>query len=148
MTDIYTIKNLLFFLPYIKKDTWYMLGIGIIVYCIYIIYLIVYERYNKTKETLSPANISSKQSFHDMLDTLSLDDIYFFERLSLIIRTYLEDSEQVLLATKKTHNDIQTESISHEFKEILNICAYYEYSPDEATIDKKTEIIKHLKMRL
>ena len=50
MTDIHTIKNLLYFFPYLKEETWYMIGIGSVVYAIYIAYLIAFERYYKAQE--------------------------------------------------------------------------------------------------
>lgn len=53
MTDIYTIKNLLYFVPYLKTETWYMLGIGIVVYAIYIAYLIAFERYYASQAGIS-----------------------------------------------------------------------------------------------
>lgn len=143
MTDINTIKNLLYFLPYLKKETWYMLGIGIIVYVIYIIYLIVFERYYKTQN--NRFNPLEKKSVHDALNNLQIEDIHFFERLSFIIRSHLEDSEQVPLATKKTTKDIHGEFLSREFKEVLEICTYYEYTKERANQEKKIETLERLK---
>lgn len=143
MTDINTIKNLLYFLPYLKEETWYMLGIGIIVYLIYIIYLIIFERYYKTQN--NRLNSLEKKSIHDILDNLQIEDIHFFERLSFIIRSHLEDSEQVPLATKKTPKDIHGEFLSREFKEVLEICTYYEYTKEIANQEKKIETLERLK---
>lgn len=104
MTDIHTIKNLLMFLPYLKEETWYMLGAGIIIYVIYIIYLVAFERYYTSQKIVPEA--PEKRSIRDALSTIQIDDIHFFEKLSLAIRTHLEDSHQVPLATKKTQQDI------------------------------------------
>lgn len=100
MSDIHTIKNLLNFFPYLKEETWYMLGIGIVVYTIYIAYLIVFERYYKTQNNTLKS--PEKKSIWEALNSLSVEDACFFERLSFIIRSHLEDSKQVPLATKKT----------------------------------------------
>lgn len=144
MIDIHTIKNLIYFFPYLKEETWYMLGIGIIVYSIYIAYLIAFERYYKT-QNISPVHPAQEKSFLDILDSLSIDDIRFFEHLSFIIRSHLEDSRQVPLATKKTPSDIRGESISREFKEVLDICTYYEYTEAFADTEKKLAILERLK---
>jgi len=106
MTDIHTIKNLLYFIPYLKVETWYMLGIGIAVYAIYIAYLIAFERYYKTQQNI-PDIAPEKESILHILNGVEIDDTRFFEKLSFIIRSHLEDSEQVPLATKKTPRDIR-----------------------------------------
>lgn len=145
MTDIHTIKNLLYFFPYLKEETWYMLGIGITVYVIYIAYLIAFERYYKSQNTLSNTPLPQEKSFLDILDNLQIEDIYFFERLSFLIRTYLEDSKQVPFATRKTRRDIRGELVSHELKEVLDICTHYEYAGEEANTEQKIEILERLK---
>lgn len=146
MIDIHTIKNLIYFFPYLKEETWYMLGIGVVVYAIYIAYLIAFERYYRSEHalTISP---QEEKSFREILNRLSedIDDIHFFERLSFIIRSHLEDSRQVPLATKKTPSDIREESISREFKEVLDVCTYYEYTEEQADTGKKIEILERLK---
>ena len=141
MTDINTIKNLLDFIPYLKGNTWDIIGIGIVIYIIYIAYIMAFERYYKIHN--SP--VSQKKTFHETIDTIQVDDVHFFEHLSFIIRSHLEDSEQVLLATKKTRKDIYKESASLELKEILNICTYHEYTQEKATTQKKMEILEQLK---
>ncbi|MFA6090894.1 MAG: hypothetical protein WC774_03915 [Candidatus Gracilibacteria bacterium] len=144
MTDIYTIKNLLDFIPYLKKETWYMIEIGIIVYAIYIGYLIAFERYYKAQhfiDTLLP----QEKSIEDLLNNLAIDDAYFFERLSFIIRSHLEDSEQVPLATKKTPKDIHGKFVSKEFQKILTECMHYQYGNQQADNDRKMEMLERLR---
>lgn len=145
MTDIHTIKNLIYFLPYLKEETWYMLGIGITVYIIYIAYLIAFERYYKSQNTALIITPVQEPFFLEKLHSLEVDDIHFFERLSFLIRSHLEESKQVPLATKKTRRDIHKESISPELGEILDICTYYEYTKDLASTEKKMEIMERLK---
>jgi len=127
MTDIYTIKNLLHFLPYLKEETWYMIGIGIIVYVIYIGYFIAFERYYKMQNNLHII-LPEEKSIDDLLGDLKIDDVDFFERLSFIIRSHLEDSEQVPLATKKTPKDIHGKFVSKEFQKILTECMHAAYA--------------------
>lgn len=122
-----------------------MLGIGTIIYVIYIAYLIAFERYYRSQHTAVETPISQERSVREALDDLSIDDVRFFERLSLIIRTYLENSKQVALATKKTPRDIHRESISYELKDILDICAHYEYTEEKASTEEKIKIIVRLK---
>ncbi|EKD44686.1 MAG: hypothetical protein ACD_71C00044G0003 [uncultured bacterium (gcode 4)] len=143
MSDIHTIKNLLNFFPYIKEETWYMLVIGIVVYTIYIAYLIIFEQYYKTQNIILKS--LEKKSIWEALNNLPIEDIHFFERLSFIIRSHLEDSEQVPLATKKTSWDIRQEQISHEWKEILDVCSYYEYTNERANNEQKMKIIERLR---
>ncbi|HBB27411.1 TPA: hypothetical protein DCZ36_02865 [Candidatus Gracilibacteria bacterium] len=143
MSDIHTIKNLLNFFPYIKEETWYMLVIGIVVYTIYIAYLIIFEQYYKTQNIILKS--LEKKSIGEALNNLPIEDIHFFERLSFIIRSHLEDSEQVPLATKKTSGDIRQEQISHEWKEILDVCSYYEYTNERANNEQKMKIIERLR---
>lgn len=145
MTDINTIKNLLYFFPYLKKETWYMLGIGVTIYGIYIAYLIAFERYYRSQKQSVQEIPEKGGTFLDTLNDLQVEDIRFFERLSLLIRSHLEDSMQVPLATKKTPQDIRRESISHEFKEVLDICTHYEYAGETADSTEKTEVMERLK---
>lgn len=144
MTDIHTIKNLLYFFPYLKEETWYMLGIGIIIYAIYIAYLMVFERYYKVQNHMFHA-LPPKKSIQEALASLEIEDIHFFERLSFIIRSYLEDSEQVPFATKKTPKDIHREFGSETFKKMLDTCTYYEYTGEIASTEKRTEIIERIR---
>lgn len=144
MTDIYTIKNLLNFIPYLKRETWYMIGIGIIVYAIYIGYLIVFERYYKMQSNLQDI-LPEKKSIDDLLSNLEIDDVDFFERLSFIIRSHLEDSEQVPLATKKTPKDIHGKFVSKEFQKILTECMYYEYGNQQADNEMKKKLIEKVR---
>lgn len=144
MTDIHTIKNLLYFFPYLKEETWYMIGIGSVVYAIYIAYLIAFERYYKAQEN-GNTWISEQKSIREILWDLDTEDERFFERLSFIVRKYLEESELSPSATKKTHRDIQRESIPKQYKKALDICTYYEYTGETADKKKKQETLELLK---
>lgn len=121
-----------------------MLGIGIAVYAIYIAYLIAFERYYKSQQS-APDVPPQKESILQALSSLKIDDMQFFEKLSFILRSHLEDSEQVPLATKKTPRDIRWASVSREWKEILHICTHYEYAPERATEETKTEVLRRLR---
>lgn len=90
MNDIYDIKNILTALSYIRKDTWYIIGVGIIVYLIFIFFLIVFERYYRLREQHSLQN--EDNTTPDPLSDLSLDDVEFFEKISFAVRTHLEQS--------------------------------------------------------
>ncbi|MDD5197785.1 MAG: hypothetical protein PHN60_02900 [Candidatus Gracilibacteria bacterium] len=144
MTDIHTIKNLLYFFPYLKEETWYMLGVGIIVYVIYIIYLAIFERYYKTQNN-GTLNSPEEKSLLEVLNSLQVEDTHFFEKLSFIIRSHLEDSEQVPRATKKTSKDLRGEFLSREFSEVLDICTYYEYGEEIADLKKRGEIMERVR---
>ena len=143
MPDIHTIKNLFNILSYLKKETWYMLGIGIIVYVIYVTYVAVFERYYKIQNGLIKTSVQ-RASIQDTLRALQSEDPHFFERLSFIIRSHLESTWVVLLATKKTAENLQKESLSPHFKEILNVCSYYEYTGETADKEKKREILERI----
>lgn len=66
MTDINTIKNLFDLLSYMKPDTWYMIGIGIVVYVIYVAYLIAFERYHRAEQSRKEIP-AQKPSLHEVL---------------------------------------------------------------------------------
>ncbi len=136
MTDIHTIKNLFYFFPYLKVETWYMLGMGIVIFAIYIIYLAVFEKYSALQNR-APEVVIQKKSIQDVLGKLSVNDPHFFEHLSLIIRTHLEESGKVRLATKKTARDINTPGL----QEVLRICEYYEYTGGSAPVSEKIRLI-------
>ncbi|OIP54673.1 hypothetical protein AUK10_00465 [Candidatus Gracilibacteria bacterium CG2_30_37_12] len=144
MTDIYTIKNLLHFLPYLKEETWYMIGIGIIVYVIYIGYFIAFERYYKMQNNLHII-LPEEKSIDDLLGDLKIDDVDFFERLSFIIRSHLEDSEQVPLATKKTPKDIHGKFVSKEFQKILTECMHAAYAEKGGDNEMKKKLIEKVR---
>ncbi len=148
MTDIYTIKNFLNFLPYLKNETWYMLCIGIVIFSIYIAYLMVFERTYKNQHQPIVEVPKEDPSIQDIVDRIPLEDIHFFEQLSLVIRSHLEASEQVPSATKKTSRDFSDEIISEDIKEILSVCTYYEYTKNRASQTEKENIIQRLKMAL
>lgn len=143
MTDINTIKNLLDFIPYLKTETWYMLSAALAMYLIYIIYVRIFERYYKTPNHIP--EIIIPPSIHDIIAGLSVEDAHFFEKLSLMIRTYLEESEKVALATKKTQGDIRKEAISKDLKDILEICAYHEYTSTDSDVSEKKKILSRLR---
>ena len=144
MTDIYTIKNLLHFLPYLKEETWYMIGIGIIVYAIYISYLIAFERYYKMKNNLQIVP-SEEKSINDVLNDLNINDVDFFEHLSFIIRSHLEDSKQVPLATKKTPKDIHGKFVSQEFQKILTECMHAAYAEKGGDNEMRKNLIEKVR---
>lgn len=144
MTDINTIKNLLYFVPYLKTETWYMLGIGVTIYAIYIAYLIAFERYYKAQQS-TPDMFPRKESILQTLSSIRIEDIRFFEKLSFVVRSYLEESNQVPLATKKTRKDIHSETVSLELKEVLDICTHYEYAPEQATEETKRAVLQRLR---
>lgn len=144
MTDINTIKNLFSVFHYLKEETWYMLGIGIVVYLIYILYLIAFERYYKTQNA-HPETIAQVPSIGDILSHLRTDDILFFEHLSHIIRTHLEDTKLVAHATKKTKKDFSHEPIPEKLKDILDTCTYYEYTGQTADTTEKEQIMTEVK---
>lgn len=143
MTDINTIKNLFNLLAYIREDTWYMLGTGVTVYVIYVAYLMAFERYYR--EHTKVAIPLQKPSLHERLQTLSYDDPLFFEKLSLLIRSHLEDTDAVSLATKKTQKEIEQTTISERLKMVLKTCAHYEYTKEEATREEKEQLLEWLK---
>ncbi len=140
MSDINNIKNLLYFFPYLKEETWYMLGTGIIIYIIYVGYLVAFERYYKIQKNINVATPPEKKTIQEILDNLSINDEHFFEKISFILRSYLENSYKVPLATKKTPSDIHQELNSTECKEILDFCTYYEYTGEFGDSEKREKI--------
>lgn len=138
MDDIYTIKNFLLFISYISSETWYIGGLCIILYMIYKKYITEFTKYN----TIS---IIKKESIHDALDNLEKDDNDFFERLSFIIRSYLEDSERVPFATKKTPNNICGDSDVREFQNILTECMHIIYAGKSRDKNIKQEMIQRVR---
>lgn len=141
MNDIYDIKNILTALEYIRKDTWYIIGIGIIVYLIFIFFLIVFERYYRLREQHSLQN--EDNTIPDPLTNLELDDAEFFEKISFAVRTHLEQSRQMSGAITKTSKEIYKKISSDSLKRILDTCEFYEYTGQEATLAQK-RIIKGL----
>jgi hypothetical protein len=93
MADIHTIKNLLYFFPYLKEETWYMIGLSISIYVTYIVYLMAFEQYHRKQS--SNSEIIQSISVQDRLNNLQIQDGLFFEKLSFTIRTHLEDSDLV-----------------------------------------------------
>ncbi len=140
MVDINNIKNLLHFFPYLKEETWYMLGTGIIIYIIYVCYLVAFERYYKIQKNISTTTPLEKKTPQEILDELSINDEHFFEKISFILRSYLENSHRVPLATKKTPGDITLELNSIECKDILDSCTYYEYAGELWDREKREQI--------
>ncbi len=141
MNDIYDIKNILTAFSYIRKDTWYIIGIGIIVYLIFIFFLIVFERYYKLREQYTHQDDDNSSS--DPLKDLALDDEEFFQKISFAVRTHLEQTEQVSGATTKTVQEIYKKIPSKSLKKILDACVFYEYTDQDATLAQK-RIIKGL----
>ncbi len=145
MTDIHTIKNLFDLLSYMRQDTWYMLWAWVMIYVIYIVYLVVFERYHKSQQ-IAPAQLQPEAvSIQEQISRLSLDDREFFEKLSFLIRSHLENTAAVTLATKKTQKEIEESSISERLKAVLRTCARYEYTEEEATQEEKEQLIDWLK---
>lgn len=89
MVDIHPLKNLLNVILYMKEGTLSLLLIGIGIYTIYIVYLILFERYYNNKQTHT-VDIQPESSIGEILSSLSCDDHRFFEKLSFLIRSYLE----------------------------------------------------------
>lgn len=141
MNDIYDIKNILTALSYIRKDTWYIIGIGIIVYLIFIFFLIIFERYYRLREQHSLQN--EDNTTPDPLANLELDDAEFFEKISFAVRTHLEQSWQMSGAITKTPQEIYKKIPSDSLRRILSACEFYEYTGQEATLAQK-RIIKGL----
>jgi|GEM_PF-5564642 len=141
MNDIYDIKNILIAFSYIRKDTWHIIGIGIIVYLIFIFFLVVFERYYKLREQHSLPN--ENEIVSDPLANLSLDDEEFFQKISFAVRTHLEQTGQVSGATTKTPQEIYKRIPSKTLKKILDACVFYEYTAQDATLAQK-RIIKGL----
>lgn len=99
---------------------------SIALYLLYLTYIRAFKRYLQSPTTPASER-KQQQSSRDIFKDLDIHDAVFFERISFLIRSCLEDSEKVALATKKTPEDIQKESVSREIKEILHICTHYEY---------------------
>lgn len=145
MTDIHTIKNLFYFFPYLKVETWYMLAMGIAIFTIYIAYLMAFEHYYNNQKAVPKHYPQKNETLQEVLSNLDIDDDHFFENLSFSLRHFFEENNQILLATKKTSRDLKKESsLLPELKDILEICAHYEYSTENATREKKQAIIKRL----
>lgn len=108
MTDINEIKSIVYFLPYLRVETWYVIAACIGVYAIHIFYLALAERHRKYMErTMQTQSLETPyESAHRALSALRLDDPEFFMELNFIIRSYLELSGHVTNAVKKTTDEV------------------------------------------
>lgn len=141
MTDINNIKNVLFFLPYLKKDTWYVIGTLILVYIIYLAFLMISERYYRAKLAIPMESEEDiKESFLKKLGILKENDPDFFEKLSRILRSYLERCYIVENGLKKTHAEILEKVRSELLRQIFDTCTLYEYAPKESTQEQKLSL--------
>jgi hypothetical protein len=148
MTDIYIIKDLTDLFRYLERETWYMLSIGLCILLIYIAYIRAFDRYY-THEPISLIAIpNQKPSIHEIIDNIPLENTDFFDQLSMTIRSYLEISNKVLSATKKTNKDFLDENIPSTIKEILSICTYHEYANIPSTVEERKQIKERLKREL
>lgn len=135
MTDINDIKNIIYFLSYLRVETWYVIGSCIGIYVIHIFFLALAERHRKYRERIS--RIESGASPHETaLQEISLldgDGHEFFVRLNFIIRRYLELSEYVPGAIKKTSDEILRILPSDGLRTLLETCSMHEYAPVDHT---------------
>lgn len=143
MTDIHPIvpNDLLIFLSYLQKETWYFIGIIFLISIFYGIYVHMLKRYEQARHDIK-TNIDYTNSLMERLETISENDPHFYEKLSLLLRSLLEESGYVHGATKKTVREISKSLSSREIEKILSLCTHYSYTNEKEDTREKREEIK------
>ena len=141
MSDIYDIKNLIFFLPHLRAETWYAIGTSVMVYVIYIAFLIFFRRYERAKQTTpSETTLTITERFLKKLEAIDTEDPEFFAKINLLVRTYLERMNILEKGSTKTPKEVANIIQSKELSDFLEKCTLYEYGWKDTDNTKKRDI--------